>query len=142
MCTPRWPTPTADTGVPHFDNKFRVEQVVRELGFPSFTIVRPVFFMENFLQGDGRQAIEGGTLALGIKPDTALQMIASRDIGEYTLRAFEDHEQLDGVAFDIAGDELTMPEAGQGLRRRRWGARSRSSRSRSSRCAASARTSR
>ncbi len=99
------------TGIPHFDNKFRVEQVVRELGFPSFTIVRPVFFMDNFLQGDGRQAIENGTLALGIKPDTTLQMIASRDIGEYTLRAFEDHETLNGVAFDIAGDEMTMPAA-------------------------------
>lgn len=100
-----------NTGIPHFENKFRVEQVVRELGFPSYTIVRPVFFMENFLQNDGREALEGGVLALGIKPTTSLQMIATRDIGAYALRAFEDHAALNGEAFDIAGDEMTLPEA-------------------------------
>src|SRR6188768_3420277 len=34
------------TGIPHFENKFRVEQTVKQLGFPSYTILRPVFFME------------------------------------------------------------------------------------------------
>lgn len=37
------------TGIPHFDNKFRVENTVRGLGFPSYTIIRPVYFMENLL---------------------------------------------------------------------------------------------
>src|SRR5690349_13235385 len=37
------------TGIPHFDNKFRVEETVRSLGFPSYAIVRPVFFMENLV---------------------------------------------------------------------------------------------
>ena len=45
------------TGIPHFENKFRVEQTVKQLGFPSHVILRPVFFMENlptpwFLNGD------------------------------------------------------------------------------------------
>lgn len=35
------------TGIPHFDNKSRVEDTVRSLGFPSYSIFRPVFFMEN-----------------------------------------------------------------------------------------------
>src|SRR5947207_5521933 len=37
------------TGVPHFDNKWRIEETVRSLGFPSHVILRPVFFMENLL---------------------------------------------------------------------------------------------
>jgi uncharacterized protein YbjT (DUF2867 family) len=36
------------TGIPHFDNKARIEETVRGLGFPSYTILRPVFFMENW----------------------------------------------------------------------------------------------
>jgi uncharacterized protein YbjT (DUF2867 family) len=35
------------TGVPHFDNKWRIEETVRGLRFPSHVILRPVFFMEN-----------------------------------------------------------------------------------------------
>jgi uncharacterized protein YbjT (DUF2867 family) len=35
------------TGVPHFDNKWRIEETVRGLCFPSHVILRPVFFMEN-----------------------------------------------------------------------------------------------
>ncbi len=37
------------TGVPHFDNKWRIEETVRGLRFPSHVILRPVFFMENLL---------------------------------------------------------------------------------------------
>src|ERR1700724_3482892 len=37
------------TGVPHFDNKWRIEETVRGLSFPSHVILRPVFFMENLL---------------------------------------------------------------------------------------------
>src|SRR5258706_9312089 len=37
------------TGVPHFDSKGRIEETVRSLHFPSYVILRPVFFMENVL---------------------------------------------------------------------------------------------
>ena len=37
------------TGVPHFDNKWRIEETVRGLRFPSHVILRPVFFMENLV---------------------------------------------------------------------------------------------
>src|SRR4029077_11499615 len=35
------------TGVPHVENKLRIEETVRGLGFPSHVILRPVYFMEN-----------------------------------------------------------------------------------------------
>ena len=34
-----------NTGVPHFDNKSRVEDAIREARFTSHVIFRPVFFM-------------------------------------------------------------------------------------------------
>ena len=45
--TARSAPPTASTGIPHFDNKFRVEETIKQLKFPSHVILRPVFFMEN-----------------------------------------------------------------------------------------------
>jgi uncharacterized protein YbjT (DUF2867 family) len=99
-----------NTGIPHFDNKWRVEEAVRGLDFPSHTIIRPVFFMENFLSPWFKPGIDEGKLMVGIKPDTVLQMIALEDIGKYDAWAFEKHEQLNGRAIDIAGDACTMPE--------------------------------
>ena len=47
---------------------------------------------------------------VGIKPNTVLQMIAVEDIGKFGAWAFEEHEELNGRAIDIAGDACTMPE--------------------------------
>lgn len=100
-----------NTGIPHFDNKWRIEEKTRSLGLPSYTIIRPVFFMDNFLSPFFKPSIDEGQLAAGMKPDTPVQMIAVEDIGKYGLRAFENHQELNGKAVDIAGDELTMTEA-------------------------------
>ena len=98
------------TGIPHFENKWRVEETVRRAGFPSYSIVRPVFFMENFASPWFLPALKEGKLAIGIRPDTVLQMIAVRDIGKYTLRAFERPDEINRADVDIAGDQHTMPE--------------------------------
>lgn len=99
------------TGIPHFENKFRIEERVRGLRFPSHVVIRPVFFMENLDSPNFKPAIQQGRLEAGMPPTTALQMIAVRDIGQYGALAFERHSELNGQAIDIAGDEMTMPEA-------------------------------
>ncbi len=99
------------TGIPHFDNKYRVEETIRGLGFPSHTILRPVFFMDNFLSPWFKPGIDEGNLMMAVDPGTKLQMIAVGDIGRYGRLAFERHADLNGKAIDIAGEELTMPEA-------------------------------
>lgn len=98
------------TGIPHFENKSRIEDTVRSVGFPSHVILRPVFFMENFLSPWFKPAIDQGQLAMAVEPATRLQMIAVDDIGKYGRWAFDQHEKLKGREIDIAGDELTMPE--------------------------------
>ena len=96
------------TGIPHFDNKWRVEETVRSLKFPSHIILRPVFFMENlvspwFMQGD--------KLVTAMKPTTKLQMVAVDDIGKVASRAFTHATELRGQEIDFAGDSRTMVEA-------------------------------
>ncbi|TMQ60158.1 MAG: NmrA/HSCARG family protein [Candidatus Eisenbacteria bacterium] len=102
------------TGIPHFDNKWRVEEVVRRLKFPSHAILRPVFFMENlftpsFLMGD--------RLVAALKPTTPLQMVAVDDIGRVGARLFTDSEELEGREIDLGGDSATMVQAAQALSR-------------------------
>ena len=102
------------TGIPHFDNKSRVEDTIRGLGFLSYAIIRPVFFMENlpspwFLNGD--------KLVSTLDPKTTLQMIAVKDIGQYGARAFTEAAQFKNLELDIAGDEVTLPEAAATLSR-------------------------
>src|SRR6266853_1634402 len=72
------------TGIPHFDNKWRIEETVRGLRFPSHVILRPVFFMENLL---APFTLQGSTLAWALGPGTKLQMIAVDDIGWFGARA-------------------------------------------------------
>src|SRR5258705_1206642 len=61
------------TGIPHFDNKWRIEETVRSLRFASHVILRPVFFMENLL---APYRLQGATLGSGLGPATQLQIIA------------------------------------------------------------------
>lgn len=104
-----------NTGIPHFENKWRIEETVRGLGFPSYTILRPVFFMENLASPWFKPGIDQGQLMIALKPETVLQMIAVSDIGKYGLAAFEKYEKLNGREIDIASDALTMPETARNL---------------------------
>lgn len=99
------------TGIPHFDNKWRIEETVRSLKFPYSAILRPVFFMENFLSPWLLPGLMHGKLQIGLRPETKLQMIAVDDIGRFGLMLFEHHEKMNGAEIDIAGDEQSMPEA-------------------------------
>jgi uncharacterized protein YbjT (DUF2867 family) len=96
-----------DTGIPHFDSKFEVEEHVRASGVP-YTVVRPVFFMQNweFM----REPILGGAFVQPLDPEKPLQMIDVWDIGVFAAMAFDDPGTWIGREVDIAGDELTMPE--------------------------------
>jgi len=98
------------TGIPHFDNKWRIEETVRGLRFPSHVILRPVFFMENLL---APYSLQGDTLAWALGPATKLQMIAVDDIGWFGARAFTDAATLNRREIDLAGDVRMMPEAAE-----------------------------
>lgn len=103
------------TGIPHFENKWRVEEEIRALELPSYTIIRPVFFMDNFVSPWFKPGIDQGKLMIAIKPDTILQMIAVSDIGRYGCWAFTHYGALNRRAIDIAGYATTMPDAARTL---------------------------
>lgn len=99
-----------NTKLPHFDVKFEIEKYLKSLNLPV-TVIRPVFFMENFktwfkpVEADGKL-----TLNMALKADTKLQMIAVDDIGAISAKIFDNPEKFIGKDIELAGDELTMPE--------------------------------
>jgi len=97
-----------NTGIPHFESKWRVEQHIRQIGLPA-TILRPVWFMENFTTFAKPSA--QGVLLLPMKPARKLAMVALKDIGAFCAAAFLRPNDFLGQAIDLAGDDLAMPEA-------------------------------
>ncbi len=95
------------TGIPHFESKWEVEEYVRDIGLPH-TILRPVFFMQNWEMM--REMILGGTLAQPLDPDKPFQQVAVEDIGAFAARAFENPDRWIGREVDLAGDEQSMTE--------------------------------
>src|SRR5882672_9363690 len=98
------------TGIPHFDSKFEVEKEIRRSGVP-FTIVAPVFFMENFLADWMAAGIAKGSIALAVPATRRLQQIAVADIAQFTALVIERRESFLGKRIDIASDELTSATA-------------------------------
>lgn len=98
-----------NTGIPHFETKRRVERQIKRVGLPA-TILRPVFFMENFTAPWMLPAIQQGKVALPLAADRKLQMIALDDIGAFGAAAFIRPKEFIGQEIDLAGDALTMPE--------------------------------
>lgn len=94
------------TGVPHFDSKYEVEKHIKSLGLP-YTIIAPVFFMENALAPWMLPGLQAGKLQLALPATRKLQQIALADIGGFAVVVVEQRERFLGKRIDIAGDELT-----------------------------------
>jgi len=96
-----------NTGIPHFESKYKVEQHIKNLGIPH-TIIGPTFFMENLL-GPGEQ----GQLALPLSSSTTLQQSALQNIAEFSALVLERRRPFLGKRIDIASDEVTGKQAAE-----------------------------
>jgi uncharacterized protein YbjT (DUF2867 family) len=91
------------SGVPHFESKHRIEQVL--LDAVPVTFVRPTFFMETLrlmIRRDGAHV----TVAIPLAGDIAIQMISVRDIGRAAAGLLLTRDPA-VAPVEIAGDELT-----------------------------------
>ena len=108
--TVRSPVQTAEQGIGHFDGKYTVEKHLQASGVP-YTIVAPVFFMENLLQSWMLPSLRQGKLTMALPASRPLQQITVADIGAFVAAVIERSDTVLGRRFDIAGDELTGEEA-------------------------------
>jgi uncharacterized protein YbjT (DUF2867 family) len=96
-----------NTGIPHFDSKFQVEEYVRSIGM-SYTILRPVFFFYNYTAM--RPMVEAGTLFQPLSPDTKLQQLSEEDYGAMVADVFERPIDFMNREIEVASVEMTMTE--------------------------------
>ncbi|KMQ50716.1 hypothetical protein CHISP_2399 [Chitinispirillum alkaliphilum] len=98
-----------NTGVPFFDSKAEIEEFLRKSNL-SYTILRPVYFMENLMSPSLRDKIYNGTLELALRPDVPVQVLSVDDLGAIAAMVFADPHKFTKTEIELAGDELTGPE--------------------------------
>ena len=100
-----------NTGVPHLDSKWQIEQKVRSLDIP-WTVFRPAAFMENWAWEQATILAEG-VVALPGRPDMTYRQVSVRDIAAMTVQALEQPEVWAGQIVALAGDALTPVEVAE-----------------------------
>ncbi|KOV83317.1 NmrA/HSCARG family protein [Nocardia sp. NRRL S-836] len=103
----RYPTWSASMNA-----KAAIADRVRTAGFDRWTLLKPGFFMENFLPSAGflfPRGVEGGLVSV-LKPTTRLSLVAVRDIGTAVAAAVAEPDRFDRVELELAGDHLSMAE--------------------------------
>ncbi|WP_329109192.1 NmrA/HSCARG family protein [Micromonospora sp. NBC_01699] len=99
--------------------KAKIEDRVREAGFPHWTLIKPSFFMDNFLPSMAflfPRGVEGGLVSV-LKPDTRLSLVATPDIGTAAAAALTAPDRWHRIELELASDYLTMTDIAAALSR-------------------------
>ncbi|MDK6298761.1 NmrA/HSCARG family protein [Staphylococcus caprae] len=93
---------------PHFEALAQLENKIKASRL-NFTIIKPSFFMDNFLR---ITKVENGEIKIPefIDPNVKFAMISSIDIAKIASTLFEDAESYNHQELEIASDELTLNE--------------------------------
>lgn len=94
----------------HFVTKYECEQYVKSSGLP-YTFLRAVYFMDNLKPNEQGASFHWTILPSTLGEKTALQMIATDDIGWFAANSFLHPDQYLNKTLDIAGDEVTYSRA-------------------------------
>ncbi len=125
-----------NSGIGHWATKWEIEQYIRQLGLPA-TMIRPAAFMDNYnleQTANGEKltispfsaafmedyyleqteiGILQGKFTDAVRADKPYQTIAVDDIGAFVALAFDRPKEFIGQALEIAGSELTNPQAAE-----------------------------
>ncbi|WP_066367165.1 NmrA/HSCARG family protein [Herbidospora mongoliensis] len=102
---------------PYYATKGAIQDRVREAGFTYWTLIKPGFFMENFLPELAYlfpRGVEGGLVTV-LKPETRLSLVAVDDIGRAAAAAIADPGRFHGIELELASDHRSMTEIAAAL---------------------------
>jgi len=98
-------------------NKWEVEKAIHNAGFPFWTILKPVGFMENLrppLGGYIYPKMKEGELVTPLKGgDRKWQWVTVEDTAKFGYAAFADPERFNKKSIAIASDSLTLDETSE-----------------------------
>ncbi len=93
-----------------FDQKYAIEELVRNGGFHHWTILHPCWFMENFVEPLATLMAPGlkyGKLFGIMHPDTPLKMNSGADTALFARSAFEEPDRFHAKDINIAAEECS-----------------------------------
>jgi uncharacterized protein YbjT (DUF2867 family) len=95
-----------DTGIPHFDSKYRIERHLATLGV-AWTVIAPAAFMDQYAEEWTRQGLRDGVFSRPMPADQPLALIPTADIGAFAALALTRPGEFAGRRIDLASDERT-----------------------------------
>jgi uncharacterized protein YbjT (DUF2867 family) len=105
-----------NSGIPHIEQKYKVEQVLKQANLPT-TMLRACLFMEEFWKQYTRPPILKGTFPFAVQPDRPLHLITTKDMGRVAAHVMKHRSQYVGQAIELAGDVLTPQQMAEAFSR-------------------------
>jgi uncharacterized protein YbjT (DUF2867 family) len=96
-----------NTGIPHWESKYKIEQHIKSLGLP-YTIVRLVSFYQNFLFPQVSSRINKGKLVTPTGVDKTMQFISTDDMGPICTKIFLEPEKFLDRTMTIGTEQMDM----------------------------------
>ena len=93
-------------------SKHAIEEAVHSAGSQAWTILRPGFFMANFLEPKIRMyggLNKTGVWTTALTPETDLPLVDQEDTARFVVAAFQDPGKFNGAEIELAS-ELKKPE--------------------------------
>ncbi|KAF9524029.1 NAD dependent epimerase/dehydratase [Crepidotus variabilis] len=113
----QWDSKNPASAVLH--DKQATEELVRQAGFETWTILRPGYFMTYFLAPLGKYMYpelgSKGELVSSFQPNTVLPVIDPNDIAAFNAAAFSDPKKFGGQEIALAGELISVEGLVQAL---------------------------
>jgi uncharacterized protein YbjT (DUF2867 family) len=111
---PRWGK--YETQTRYMDRKYEIEELFRNGGFDSWTVLHPAYFFENFSERFAwfmNPELKDGVIFSAIYPQTRMDMTCSEDTASFARAAFDSPEAFNKKDINLASDSLTMGEVAE-----------------------------
>ncbi|MGZ8516568.1 MAG: NmrA/HSCARG family protein [Chitinophagaceae bacterium] len=95
----------ANTGVPHWESKFKIETHIKQTGLP-YTIIRPASLYENFLIPQVKSRLLKGKLVSPSHKNKVQQYISAEDVGRISTIIFMNPGKYKGQSITIAAEQM------------------------------------
>jgi uncharacterized protein YbjT (DUF2867 family) len=109
------PTPLGPFYTRHLQSMKLVEQAVIGGNFDQWTLLRPAFFMANFIEPKIDLGLtdvrDKGTWKSSLDPSSLLSLVDHVDIARFAAAAFQDPERFNQRCLGLASEELPAQEA-------------------------------
>lgn len=96
----------------YWDSKEGAEAMVRDAGLPAYTIVKPAFFMENFVAPKAPwmfPLLAEGEILVASAPETEVAQVSAADFGAAVAAIAADPERFAGAEIELGSDAVTFP---------------------------------